>query len=168
MPDDNHSARSRRTVEPSEGQETYLGPNSTLEGKLIVEGDLVVHGRVSGELHSAGVLRVESGAQVEAVLAAERVSIRGDVTGNVTAAGGLALRDPGSLNGDVEAGALTVEEGALLNGRVIMRRPGAAAERRRGAEARREGRTEAAAGEEPVAEAAETADAERETAGART
>ncbi len=164
MPEDNISGRGRRPSERSEGQETYLGPNSTLEGKLIVEGDLVVHGRVTGELHSAGAIRVESGAQVEASLAAERVTLRGEVTGKVVAAGGLALEGLGSLNGDVQVGALIVEEGALLNGRVTMQRRGADAERR-SAKATVPETAEAAGGEAPVDRAVEKV--EREKAGAR-
>ncbi|MGI8564116.1 MAG: bactofilin family protein [Candidatus Dormibacter sp.] len=164
MPEDNISGRGRRAQERSQGQETYLGPNSRLEGKLIVEGDLVVHGRVTGELHSAATIRVESGAQVEASLAAERVILRGDVTGKVIAAGGLALEGTASLSGDVQVGALTVEEGALLNGRVTMQRRGADPERT-SAKATTAEAAEAAGGEAPADQVVEKV--EREKAGAR-
>ncbi|MBJ7602134.1 MAG: polymer-forming cytoskeletal protein [Candidatus Dormibacteraeota bacterium] len=164
MPEDNISGRGRRPSERSEGQETYLGPNSRLEGKLIVEGDLVVHGRVTGELHSAGLIRVESGAKVEASLGADRVTLRGDVTGTVIAAGGLALEGSGSLNGDVQVGALIVEEGALLNGRVTMQRRGVGAERT-SAKATASDGAEAAGGAAPADQAVEKV--EREKAGAR-
>jgi cytoskeletal protein CcmA (bactofilin family) len=46
--------------------------------------------------------------------------ISGNVTGNVFASERLVLHKTARVEGDVEAGTLAIEEGAVLNGKVTM------------------------------------------------
>ena len=97
-----------------------LGPRDTLQGRLEIQGDLKVHGTVEGELKASGDVAVESTATVQATIEGASVSVRGQVTGNVTARRRLTIGGSGHLNGDVRVGRLTVEDGATLNGNVSM------------------------------------------------
>lgn len=97
-----------------------LGPRDSLHGRLEIQGDLRIHGTVEGELKASGDVAVESTATVQAGIEGANVSIRGQVTGNVTAKRRLTLGGSGHLNGDVRVGRLTVEDGATLNGNVAM------------------------------------------------
>jgi cytoskeletal protein CcmA (bactofilin family) len=97
-----------------------LGPRDTLRGTLDIQGDLRIHGTVDGELKATGDVAVESTATVQATIEGANVTVRGQVTGNVTAKKRLLLGGSGHLNGDVKVGRLTVEDGATLNGNVGM------------------------------------------------
>lgn len=97
-----------------------LGPRDSLHGRLEIQGDLRVHGTVEGELKAGGDVAVESTATVQATIEGANVTVRGQVTGNVTARRRLTLGGSGHLNGDVRVGRLTVEDGATLNGNVAM------------------------------------------------
>jgi cytoskeletal protein CcmA (bactofilin family) len=97
-----------------------LGPRDTLQGRLDIQGDLRIQGTVEGELKVSGDVTVDSSATVQATIEGANVSIRGQVTGNVTARRRLTLGGSGRLNGDVKVGRLTVEDGAALNGNVTM------------------------------------------------
>lgn len=97
-----------------------LGPRDSLHGRLDIQGDLRVHGTVEGELKVSGDVAVESTATVQASIEGANVSVRGQVTGNVSAKRRLTLAGSGRLNGDVRVGRLTVEDGATLNGNVAM------------------------------------------------
>src|ERR1700758_27792 len=97
-----------------------LGPRDSLHGRLDIQGDLRVHGTVEGELKVSGDVAVESTATVQATIEGANVSVRGQVTGNVSAKRRLLLAGSGRLNGDVRVGRLTVEDGATLNGNVAM------------------------------------------------
>ena len=97
-----------------------LGPRDSLRGSLDIQGDLKIHGSVEGELKASGDVAVESTANVQATIEGANVSVRGQVTGNVSAKRRLTLGGSGRLNGDVRAGRLTVEDGATLNGSVSM------------------------------------------------
>jgi len=97
-----------------------LGPRDVLQGRLEVQGDLKIAGNVEGDLKASGDVTVDSGANIQAAIEGANVSVRGQVTGNVTARKRLTLGGSGRLNGDVKVSRLTVEDGATLNGNVTM------------------------------------------------
>jgi cytoskeletal protein CcmA (bactofilin family) len=97
-----------------------LGPRDSLHGRLEIQGDLKIQGTVEGELKASGDVTVDSTATVQASIEGGNVSVRGQVTGNVTAKRRLTLGGSGHLNGDVKVSRLTVEDGATLNGNVTM------------------------------------------------
>ena len=96
-----------------------LGADDVLQGRLEVQGDLKIAGKVEGELRATGNVMIDSSASVQASIEGSNVSVRGQVTGNVTARR-LTLGGNGRLNGDVKVGRLSVEDGAALNGNVTM------------------------------------------------
>ena len=97
-----------------------LGPRDILQGRLEVQGDLKIAGNVEGDLKASGDITVDSTATIQAGVEGANISVRGQVTGNVTARKRLTLGGSGRLNGDVRVGRLTVEDGATLNGNVTM------------------------------------------------
>ncbi len=96
-----------------------LGADDVLQGRLEVQGDLKIAGKVEGELRATGNVTIDSSASVQASIEGSNVSVRGQVTGSVTARR-LTLGGNGRLNGDVMVGRLSVEDGAALNGNVTM------------------------------------------------
>ena len=96
-----------------------LGADDVLQGRLEVQGDLKIAGKVEGELRATGNVTIDSSASVQASIEGSNVSVRGQVTGSVTARR-LTLGGNGRLNGDVKVGRLSVEDGAALNGNVTM------------------------------------------------
>jgi cytoskeletal protein CcmA (bactofilin family) len=97
-----------------------LGPRDSLNGRLEIQGDLKIAGNVEGELKASGDVTVDSTAAVQASIEGANVNVRGQVNGNVTARKRLTLGGSGKLNGDVKVARLTVEDGATLNGNVVM------------------------------------------------
>ena len=97
-----------------------LGPRDILQGRLEVQGDLRIAGNVEGDLKASGDVSIEPGATIQAAIEGGNVSVRGQVTGNVTARKRLTLGGSGLLQGDVRVSRLTVEDGATLNGNVVM------------------------------------------------
>lgn len=97
-----------------------LGPRDVLQGRLEIQGDLKIAGNVEGDLKASGDVTIDSGANIQAAVEGANVSVRGQVTGNVTARKRLTLGGSGRLNGDVRVSRLTVEDGATLNGNVVM------------------------------------------------
>ena len=113
----------KATVQPAQNGGTNvvsLGPRDILQGRLEIQGDLKIAGNVEGDLKASGDVTVDSGANIQAAIEGANVSVRGQVTGNVTARKRLTLGGSGRLNGDVRVSRLTVEDGATLNGNVVM------------------------------------------------
>ena len=119
-------AEKTATQTPATGQNgeknvVTLGPRDSLNGRLEIHGDLKIAGNVEGELKASGDVTVDSTAAIQASIeSGGNVNVRGQVTGNVTAKKRLTLGGSGRLNGDVRVSRLTVEDGATLNGNVVM------------------------------------------------
>ena len=120
-------AQGEKTAAPASGAASNggtnvvsLGPRDVLQGRLEIQGDLKIAGNVEGDLKASGDVTVDSTANIQAAIEGANVSVRGQVTGNVTARKRLTLGGSGHLNGDVRVSRLTVEDGATLNGNVTM------------------------------------------------
>jgi len=75
---------------------------------------------VQGEIHATGNVEVDDEAKVNASLAGGDVSIRGHVSGPVTARKKLVVAKSGSLTGDVRVARLVIQDGASFSGKVSM------------------------------------------------
>jgi cytoskeletal protein CcmA (bactofilin family) len=97
-----------------------MGPNDSLEGKLVYDGSVHVDGRAEGEFHVTGNLEVASGATARALVEATNVTVKGALEGAVTARDKLTLGKNARLSGDIVVRRLQIEDGASLNGHVRM------------------------------------------------
>jgi cytoskeletal protein CcmA (bactofilin family) len=106
------------------GGTVTLGARDRLEGKLIIESDLIVHGFVEGEVITTGDVSVEPNAMVKARLECRNLSVRGRVEGEVNAKKRLHLAGSGTVQGNVKVSKLQVEDGATFNGSISMHQEG--------------------------------------------
>ena len=106
-----------------------LGPRDRLIGQLHIDGDVRLGGTVEGEIHATGDVDVDDEARVNASLNGSDVSIRGHVSGTVTARKRLVVARSGSLTGDVKVARLVIQDGASFSGNVSMGPQHAAAAR---------------------------------------
>ncbi|TMB93132.1 MAG: polymer-forming cytoskeletal protein [Chloroflexi bacterium] len=97
-----------------------IGPRDSLSGTLTVDGDIRIEGTVEGEIHATGDINIEAAAELRATLNGNNVSVRGSVTGDVTATARLSLGGSGNVTGDVRASRLQVDDGATVNGAIKM------------------------------------------------
>ena len=99
---------------------TVISHGITIEGELTCDDDVVIEGTLRGKLVSKDTVKVETGAVVEADIAASSLSIGGQITGNVTASDRVDLMAGARLIGDVKASRLTIADGASFKGNVDM------------------------------------------------
>jgi cytoskeletal protein CcmA (bactofilin family) len=99
---------------------TVISHGITIEGELTSDDDVVIEGTLRGKLTSKDTVKVETGAVVEADIAATSLSVGGQITGNVTASDRVDLMPGGRLIGDVKAARLTIADGASFKGNVDM------------------------------------------------
>jgi cytoskeletal protein CcmA (bactofilin family) len=97
-----------------------MGPQDSLEGKLIYDGSIHADGKVEGEVRVSGNIDVANGATVRALLEGTNVSLKGQVEGQVTARDKLTLGRNARLSGDIQVRRLQIDDGATLNGNVRM------------------------------------------------
>jgi cytoskeletal protein CcmA (bactofilin family) len=104
-----------------DGQRKFtMGPNDSLEGKLVYDGSVHVDGRAEGEFKITGNLDVAQGATARISIEAANVNVKGQVEGSVNVKDKLTLGKNARLSGDIVVRRLQIEDGASLNGHVRM------------------------------------------------
>jgi cytoskeletal protein CcmA (bactofilin family) len=98
-----------------------IGKSIVISGEVKGGEDLIVDGRVEGTITLAeNRLTIGSSADVSADLTAKDVLIMGHVRGNVVANGRVELRAGCSVEGDIRALRLAVEDNAVFRGKVDL------------------------------------------------
>jgi len=98
-----------------------IGKSVVICGEVKGSEDLIVDGRVEGTVSLAeSRLTIGPNANVAADLAAKDVLILGHVQGNVVASGRVELRAGCTVEGDIRALRLAVEDNAVFRGKVDL------------------------------------------------
>jgi cytoskeletal protein CcmA (bactofilin family) len=102
------------------GELSFIGHTTVIEGTIRTEGSVRVDGKVIGELHAKASAAVGERGIVEGSVTARNVSLSGKVKGSVTALEKLVLEDKAVLHGDIRTARLVVDEGAMFDGQCSM------------------------------------------------
>ncbi|MEN9285943.1 MAG: hypothetical protein RLZZ179_3436 [Verrucomicrobiota bacterium] len=94
-----------------------LSSDVEIKGSLKFSNDLIIDGKIDGEVSSDGSLTVGENALVTGEIHTKSVIIFGRVKGNITVTERCELKSSASLEGDVVAGTLAIEEGATFMGK---------------------------------------------------
>lgn len=94
-----------------------IGTHVKLTGVLSDPNDIMILGKLEGEVHSDHSVTVGPQAQVKGPLTAARAVIAGTVRGNVHTRDQLEIMPRGNVNGNIETRDLVIHSGATLNGR---------------------------------------------------
>lgn len=99
---------------------TVVGDGLVVEGEMITEEELLVHGTVRGKLKASDVVSIAATGVVEADVVGTAFNIAGQLIGDVHATERVDLQAGGRLTGDVKAARLTIADGATFKGTVDM------------------------------------------------
>jgi len=98
-----------------------IGKTVVIRGEVKGNEDLIVDGRVEGTVClSESRLTIGPNANVAADLSALDVLVLGQVTGNIVASGRVELRAGCTVEGDIRALRLAVEDNAIFRGKVDL------------------------------------------------
>ena len=104
-----------------ENSSARIGKSIVICGEVKGGEDLIVDGRVEGTITLAeNRLTIGPNANVAADLSAKDVLIQGHVQGNIVATGRVELRAGCSVEGDIRALRLAVEDNAVFRGKVDL------------------------------------------------
>lgn len=108
-------------MNPAEGS-TVIGKSVVIRGDLSGQEDLYLDCDIEGSITVPdNRLTIGPGARVVANVTVRDLIVLGRLTGNVQASGRVELRQSASLNGDIAAQRLSIEESAVLKGRVELK-----------------------------------------------
>jgi|GEM_PF-6345250 len=102
-------------------QVTVIGPSIKMKGELTGSGDLVIEGRIEGQIYlKEHHLTVGPSGWVGADVTARRITVRGQIHGNVKGLERVEISAGGKVLGDIATPKILVEEGALFSGGIQM------------------------------------------------
>lgn len=104
---------------------SVLGPDLVIKGDLAANADLHIDGRIEGDVDCSGLVQGESSA-IQGTIRAKSARLSGTVHGSIEASELVILRTA-RIHGDVAYDSLTIEQGAVVDGR-FSHRTGAKAE----------------------------------------
>lgn len=94
---------------------------SNFDGTYQSTRDLRIEGQVKGTIECRGTLHIAQGANVNASVEAENISVAGELDGEITCRGKLLLLPSGRVHGKISTRALIIHEGAFYEGDMEMR-----------------------------------------------
>ena len=117
--------RSGPTSTPTAAGSGYslLDAQLSVSGDLDTGGSLRIDGKLEGNVRRADTVVLGVGATMSGDVHAREVVIGGTITGNVHATERVELQATAIVTGDILTQTILVQEGGVVNGRVLMRPP---------------------------------------------
>ena len=112
-----HAQSPVRAVD-SAARESVIAADLQIEGKIEGSGHVRIAGKFKGDVKVQGNLTIDQGAKVAGGVAASKVTLAGELDGNITSAQQVDILPSGAINGDLKAGSLTVAAGSRIRGHV--------------------------------------------------
>jgi cytoskeletal protein CcmA (bactofilin family) len=114
-----------KTFAASTAEQATIGRSIVIKGEISGAESLFVDGKVEGTINlPEHRVTIGRNGHVKADVSAKDVVIMGRVDGNLVVGDRVDVRNEGSVNGDVVAQRLTVEDGAFINGKVDLGKSG--------------------------------------------
>jgi cytoskeletal protein CcmA (bactofilin family) len=110
------SAPPPRTVAPP----TSIDASTQLVGQLRCQETVRIDGKLKGKLHCDKSVIVGQAAIVEADVEGDEVIVAGSVSGNILASRKITLSKTARVIGDLTTPGIVIEEGAKLEGRIMI------------------------------------------------
>ena len=107
------------------GLTAFIDQGSQFEGKLSFKDTVRIDGAFQGEISSENTLIVGESGEIEATIRSTVVVISGSVTGDIHAGKQIVLHKTARVQGDLHTPSIAIEEGAIFNGTLSMKQPGA-------------------------------------------
>ncbi|RYD18084.1 MAG: polymer-forming cytoskeletal protein [Verrucomicrobiaceae bacterium] len=100
-----------------------LSTDVEIKGTVKFANDLVVDGKIEGEISSDGNLTVGENARIKAEIKTATVVVYGKVHGNINATDRVELKSSAEVVGDIKAKTLSIEAGAIFVGKSTVGTP---------------------------------------------
>ncbi len=104
------------------GTDTLIAENTSVQGNIRFAGELVVNGRVEGDVYGDGdqaTLTISESGTVVGQIEAFAVVVNGRVEGDVRCPGKLELAERAHLTGNVTYRVIEMRLGAVLEGQLV-------------------------------------------------
>jgi len=93
---------------------------SSFDGTYQSTRDVRIEGQVKGTIECQGTVHIAQGANVDARIEADNISVAGDLDGDINCRGRLQILPSGKVRGKINTVTLVINEGAHYEGQLEM------------------------------------------------
>jgi cytoskeletal protein CcmA (bactofilin family) len=108
---------------PSSSTRNVLSSDVEIKGTVKFQHDLIVDGKIEGDIQSTGNLTIGENARIKAEVRTGSVIVYGKIHGNLTAVERVELKSSAEVVGDIKAKVLTIDAGAIFVGKSTVGTP---------------------------------------------
>jgi cytoskeletal protein CcmA (bactofilin family) len=102
-------------------ERNVIAKNSTFIGDITSDGDFRIDGVLEGTLKTNGRVIIGAEGVIKGAVESENADIEGRFSGQLSVANTLTIKSLANISGDVIAGKLSLEPGAVFNGTCVMK-----------------------------------------------
>ena len=107
---------------PARNSVSAIGPKTVIVGDITGEEDLVISGRVTGQISlPEHRVTIRTDGTVEADIVGQTIEVEGTVNGNLFGSQAVIVRNSGRVEGNLRAPRVTLEDGANFRGSIDMK-----------------------------------------------
>jgi cytoskeletal protein CcmA (bactofilin family) len=119
-----HSGSQPASHRPSTGiGRNVLSSDVEIKGIVKFTNDLVVDGKIEGEIHSDGNLTIGENARIKAEIKTGTLVVYGKIHGNIIVTDRVELKSSSEVVGDIKTKILAIEPGAIFVGKSTVGTP---------------------------------------------
>jgi cytoskeletal protein CcmA (bactofilin family) len=97
-----------------------IGKGIQIKGNLSGAEDLIIEGRVEGNISLKNHLAIEATGQIVADMSTRSLSVQGEVSGNIEAEEMVEIKADAKVVADIRAPRVIIEDGARFKGKIEM------------------------------------------------
>jgi cytoskeletal protein CcmA (bactofilin family) len=97
-----------------------IGAKTIIKGEITGDEDVLIEGRVEGQIRISRDVRVGASGVVKSAIDASSVVVSGEVIGDCTATNRVEIQASGKLTGNIRAPKIVISEGAMFKGNSDM------------------------------------------------
>lgn len=102
--------------------EAILGADSRISGNLFFKGPAEINAQIDGEIIGESLITIGESAVLKSNIKSSEVIIYGNVSGDIVAKDRVYLKSTCVVTGNIQAPAISIEEGAIFNGTCNMKK----------------------------------------------
>ena len=99
----------------NQNEQNRISAGTIIKGEISGKGCFRIEGTLDGSLKTPGKVVISKGGLITGTLECENADIEGNFKGKLFVKDVLTLRSPANIEGEVYAGKLAVEPGAIFN-----------------------------------------------------
>ncbi len=97
-----------------------ISEGTKIKGDIIANGDIRIDGELLGNISAKSKLVIGPKGRIEGQIICNNIEISGYVKGKVTASDLINMKSTSQIIGDIAAGKLSIEPGAMFSGSCMM------------------------------------------------